>query len=135
MSTESSTDITFSNRSNSTTEKTNNPSLEVPTTRSKDNSHVKPGKLDLENFIPETGDFNTFLEDENSTANPGNGKGNGNLDSRLEHFTVLNKYNIAISSFFIVSILQIFIQVFLFILSIYQLEPSPAYKLVSFRLI
>jgi len=47
-------------------------------------SPAKPGKLDVENFVPDTGDFDTFLEEENSTSNQGTNRVNGNLDSRLE---------------------------------------------------
>ena len=52
------------------------PTITVPT--------VKSGKVDVEDFVPDSGDFDNFLDDENTNSGASNvlKNGGGNLDSR-----------------------------------------------------
>ena len=64
---------------------------------SKEASPAKPGKLDVESFVPETGDFDNFLEEEDvggSLATSNTLNGTANLDSRYCFlFSPVNELN------------------------------------------
>ncbi len=82
------------------------PTITVPT--------IKSGKVDVEDFVPDSGDFDNFLDDENTNSGASNvlKNGGGNLDSRYLHFFQQKKV-LSTSKFFLEYLPQIFYNMYL----------------------